>query len=108
MASVLSEVGASERIYQTYLSILQKQVYTNKESMAENKYKYENRIVKIIDKLDSLSTRGKPISENKWAKSSKFLSPPQADGVLQNFAPSGTDFAKAWNPRSKLRGILQE
>jgi len=42
------------------------------------------------------------------AKSSKFLSPPQADGVLRNFDPSGTDFAKAWNPRSKLRGILQE
>jgi hypothetical protein len=45
---------------------------------------------------------------NKLAKSSKFLSPPQADGVLRNFAPSGTDFAKAWNPRSKLRGILHE
>jgi hypothetical protein len=44
-------------------------------------------------------------SFNKLAKSSKFLSPPQADGVLQNFAPSGTDFAKTWNPRSKLRGI---
>ena len=42
---------------------------------------------------------------NKLAKSSKFLSPPQADGVLRNFAPAGTDFAKAWNPRSKLRGI---
>jgi site-specific recombinase XerD len=42
---------------------------------------------------------------NKLAKSSKFLSPPQADGVLRNFAPSGTDFAKTWNPRSKLRGI---
>jgi nicotinamidase-related amidase len=45
-------------------------------------------------------------SNNKYAKSSKFLSPPQADGVLRNFAPSGTDFAKAQNPRSKLRGIL--
>ena len=42
---------------------------------------------------------------NKLAKSSKSLSPPQADGVLRNFAPSGTDFAKALNPRSKLRGI---
>jgi hypothetical protein len=47
------------------------------------------------------------MGENKLAKSSKFLSPPQADGVLRNFAPSGTDFVKAWNPRSKLRGILQ-
>jgi ribosomal-protein-alanine N-acetyltransferase len=44
--------------------------------------------------------------ENKLAKPSKFLSPPQADGVLRNFAPSGTGFAKAWNPRSKLRSIL--
>jgi hypothetical protein len=43
---------------------------------------------------------------NKFAKSSKFLSPPQADGVLRNFAPSGTDFAKAQNPRGKPRGIL--
>jgi hypothetical protein len=43
--------------------------------------------------------------EYKLAKSSKFLSPPQADGVLRNFAPSGTDFAITWNPRSKLRGI---
>jgi hypothetical protein len=43
---------------------------------------------------------------NKLAKPSKFLSPPQADGVLRNFAPSGTGFAKAWNPRSKLRSIL--
>jgi hypothetical protein len=43
---------------------------------------------------------------NKFAKSSKFLSPPQADGVLRNFAPTGTDFAKAQNPRSKPRGIL--
>jgi len=42
---------------------------------------------------------------NKLAKSSKFLSPPQADGVLRNFAPSGTDFAKTWNPHCKLRGI---
>jgi hypothetical protein len=42
---------------------------------------------------------------NKLAKSSKFLSPPQADGVFRNFAPSGIDFAKTWNPRSKLRGI---
>jgi len=42
---------------------------------------------------------------NKGAKSLKFLSPPQADGVLRNFTPAGTDFAKAWNPRSKLRGI---
>jgi len=42
---------------------------------------------------------------NKLAKSSKFLSPPQADGVLRNFAPSGTDFVQTWNPRSKLRGI---
>jgi hypothetical protein len=42
---------------------------------------------------------------NKLAKSSKFLSPLQADGVLRNFAPSGTDFAITWNPRSKLRGI---
>jgi hypothetical protein len=41
---------------------------------------------------------------NKLAKSSKFLSPPQADGVLRNFVPSGTDFAETWNPRSKLRG----
>jgi hypothetical protein len=46
------------------------------------------------------------LNPNKYAKSSKFLSPPQADGVLRNFAPSGTDFAKAQNPRSKLRGIL--
>jgi len=30
---------------------------------------------------------------NKLAKSSKFLSPPQADGVLRNFAPTGTYFA---------------
>jgi len=45
------------------------------------------------------------LSSNKLAKSSKFLSPLQADGVLRNFAPSGTDFAKTWNPRSKLRGI---
>ena len=45
------------------------------------------------------------ISKNKLTKSSKFLSPPQADGVLRNFAPAGTDFAQAWNPRSKLRGI---
>jgi len=42
---------------------------------------------------------------NKLVKSSKFLSPPQADGVLRNFSPAGTDFAKTWNPRSKLRGI---
>jgi hypothetical protein len=41
----------------------------------------------------------------KMAKSSKFLSPPQADGVLRNFAPPGSDFVKARNPRSKLRGI---
>jgi hypothetical protein len=46
------------------------------------------------------------IKFNKLAKPSKFLSPPQADGVLRNFAPSGTGFAKAWNPRSKLRSIL--
>ena len=49
-----------------------------------------------------------PISENKLAKSSKFQSPPQADGVLRNFVPTGTDFVKARNPRSKLRGILRE
>ncbi len=30
---------------------------------------------------------------NKFEKSSKFLSPPQADGVLRNFAPTGTDFS---------------
>ena len=42
---------------------------------------------------------------SKLANSSKFLSPLQADGELRNFAPSGTDFAKTWNPRSKLRGI---
>jgi hypothetical protein len=36
----------------------------------------------------------------------KFLSPPQADGVLRNFAPTVTDFAKAQNPRGKPRGIL--
>jgi hypothetical protein len=45
---------------------------------------------------------------NKLAKSSKFLSPPQADRVLQNFAPEGTDFDQTWNPRSKLRGIQQK
>jgi hypothetical protein len=45
---------------------------------------------------------------NKLAKSSKFLSPPQADGVLRNFAPEGTDFDQTWNPRSKLRGIQQK
>jgi len=42
---------------------------------------------------------------SKLAKPSKFLSPPQAYGVLRNFAPSGSDFVKTWNPRSKLRGI---
>ncbi len=31
--------------------------------------------------------------DNKFEKSSKFLSPPQADGVLRNFAPTGTDFS---------------
>ena len=45
--------------------------------------------------------------KNKIAKSSKFLSPPQAGGVLRNFALTGADFAKAQNPRSKPRGILQ-
>jgi len=45
---------------------------------------------------------------NKEVKSSKFLSPPQASGVLQNFFPSGTDFIKALNPRSKLLGILSK
>ena len=44
---------------------------------------------------------------SKLTKSSKFLSPPQADGVLRNFATSGTDFAQTWYPRSKLRGIQQ-
>jgi hypothetical protein len=46
-------------------------------------------------------------NENKHAKSSKFLSPPQVDSVLRNFAPRGTDFAKAQNPRSNPRGILR-
>jgi hypothetical protein len=41
-------------------------------------------------------------------KSSKFLSPPQTDGVLWIFAPPDTDFVKAWNPRSKLQGILDK
>jgi len=45
---------------------------------------------------------------NKEVKSSKFLSSPQASEVLQNFSPSGTDFIKALNPRSKLLGILSK
>ena len=34
---------------------------------------------------------------NKLAKSSKSLSPSQADGALWNFGPADTDFAKASN-----------
>jgi hypothetical protein len=34
-----------------------------------------------------------PTNRNKFEKSSKFLSPPQADGVLRNFAPTDTDFS---------------
>jgi uncharacterized protein (TIGR02453 family) len=56
--------------------------------------------------IDQHAATFKRITANKLAKPSKFLSPPQADGVLRNFAPSGTGFAKAWNPRSKLRSIL--
>lgn len=55
--------------------------------------------------LFGLSITYKPPLPYKMTISSKFLSPPQADVVLRDFAPSGTDFATAWNPRSKLRGI---
>ena len=42
---------------------------------------------------------------NKLAKSSKFLSPQQAAVYYEIFPLWGADFALAWNPRSKLRGI---
>ena len=72
----------------------------NELSSSLNEASDSSKIIseKMRSKLDEI--------ENKLAKSSKFLSPPQADGVLRNFSPSGTDFAQAQNPRSKPRGIL--
>jgi hypothetical protein len=43
-------------------------------------------IIAVIFNLSRLFCCG---GMNKFAKLSKFLSPPQADGVLRNFAPSG-------------------
>jgi hypothetical protein len=46
---------------------------------------------------------GKNLQNRKY-----FLSSPQADGVLRNTSPAGTDFIKTRSPLNKLRGFLKD